>query len=128
MSKALILIVDDNPINLELAADLLMLESFRVMVVDNGTACLDVAQKEAPDLILMDIRMPDMSGLEAMQYLRKMEATAHIPIVALTASVMTGEKERLLAAGFDGFMQKPIDVASFVDDVRSFMGSRASIQ
>lgn len=128
MTEALILIVDDNPINLELAADLLMLESFRVMVVDNGAACIDIAQQQRPDLILMDMRMPEMSGLEAMQHLRQIECTASIPIVALTASVMAGEKERLLAAGFDGFMQKPISVASFVDEVRGFMSGTTSVK
>jgi len=128
MTEALILIVDDNPINLELAADLLMLESFRVMVVDNGAACIDIAQQQRPDLILMDMRMPEMSGLEAMQHLRQIECTTSIPIVALTASVMAGEKERLLAAGFDGFMQKPISVASFVDEVRGFMSGTTSVK
>lgn len=121
MTEAFILIVDDNPMNLELAADLLELESFHVAVVDSGAACIEFVQKQLPDLILMDMRMPQMSGLEAMQALRKIEATANMPIVVLTASVMAGEKERLLAAGFDGFMQKPISVASFVDEVRSFM-------
>jgi len=121
MTQPTVLIVDDNPINLELAGDLLELESFSVTLVDNGAESVIEAQQNLPDLILMDIRMPGMSGLEALRQLRQSEKTAQVPVVALTASAMAGEKERLLAEGFNGFMQKPISVTSFVDEVRTFL-------
>lgn len=121
MTNPKVLIVDDNPINLELAGDLLEMESFVVSMVDSGAQALVEAQQQQPDLILMDLRMPGMSGLEALQQLRACASTASIPVVVLTASAMAGERERLLAEGFDGFMQKPICVASFADEARSFL-------
>jgi len=122
-----VLIVDDNPINLELVGDLLKLESFEVSMADSGAQSIVAAQQNLPDLILMDMRMPGMSGLEAQQSIRQNPATAHIPIVVLTASVMAGDKERLLAAGFDGFMQKPISVATFADEVRAFLPEKGPV-
>lgn len=116
-----ILIVDDNPLNLELACDVLELEGFHVSLVDSGEKSIAHARKKIPDLILMDLRMPGMSGLDALHELRKHATTKDIPIVVLTASVMSGEEDRLLAEGFDGFMQKPISPASFGDEVRAFL-------
>jgi len=116
-----VLIVDDNLLNLELAADLLELESWDVRTAEHGAMAIVEARRNPPDLILMDMRMPGISGLEALLELRKWDATRDIPIVVLTASVMIGEKERLLQAGFDGFMQKPISVGSFADEVRSYL-------
>jgi len=121
MGSTHILIVDDNQLNLELAGDLLELEGFQVTLLDGGEVAVAEARKIQPCLILMDLRMPGMSGLEAQHALRRCEATKHIPVVVLTASVMIGEKERLLAEGFDGFMQKPIDVSTFSNEVRSFL-------
>lgn len=121
MKSPSVLIVDDNPLNLELACDVLELEGFHVCIVDDGEKSIVTAQQNLPDLILMDLRMPGMSGLEAMHELRKSENTRHIPIVVLTASVMAGEEARLLAEGFDGFMQKPISPATFADEVRAYM-------
>jgi len=121
MGQAKILIVDDNPLNLELAGDLLEMESFCVSTADDGAMALAEAFKNPPDLILMDMRMPGMSGLEALLELRQSDMTRDIPVVVLTASVMAGEQERLLQAGFDGFMQKPISIISFADEVRSYL-------
>jgi len=121
MVRAHILIVDDNLLNLELAGDLLEMDGFQVTLLDSGETAIAEARKSKPDLILMDLRMPGMSGLEAQQALRGCEATRDIPVVVLTASVMVGERERLLAEGFDGFMQKPIDVGSFSAEVRTFL-------
>jgi len=121
MQHAHILVVDDNPVNLELAGDLLELEGFHVTLLDRGKAAVAEASKIQPDLILMDLRMPGMSGVEAQQALRCCELTRDIPVVVLTASVMSGDRERLLAEGFDGYMQKPIDIATFAENVRSFL-------
>jgi len=116
-----VLIVDDNHMNLELAGDLLEMDGFQVTLLDNGEAALSETRSSQPDLVLMDLRMPGINGLEAQQALRQCESTRDIPVVVLTASVMVGEKERLLSEGFDGFMQKPIDVSTFSDEVRSFL-------
>ena len=121
MKQPAVLIVDDNPLNLELACDVLELEGFHVTLVNSGEKSIALAREKAPDLILMDLRMPGMSGLETMHELRKSEKTRHIPVVVLTASVMLGDKERLLAEGFDGFMQKPISPATFADEVRAYL-------
>jgi len=123
MAHPNILVVDDNLLNLELAVDLLELELYNVSTAETGEMAIVEAHKGMPDLILMDMRMPGMSGLEALLELRKSDLTRDIPIVVLTASVMAGEQERLLEAGFDGFMQKPISVTSFADEVRSFLKS-----
>jgi len=121
MSTPRILIVDDNPLNLELACDVLELEGFHVTLVDSGEKSIITAQELLPDMILMDLRMPGMSGLDAMKEIRKHESIKNIPIVVLTASVMAGEEERLLEQGFDGFMQKPISPATFAEEVSSFI-------
>jgi len=121
MKKPHILIVDDNLLNLELACDVLELEDFHVTLVDSGEKSIASAQDNPPDLILMDLRMPGMSGLDALHELRKSDRTRDIPIVVLTASVMAGDDERLLAEGFDGFMQKPITPSSFADEVRAYL-------
>jgi len=116
-----ILIVDDNPLNLELACDILELEGFHVTLVESGEASISKAAEILPDLILMDYRMPGMSGLDTLRELRKADITKDIPIVVLTASVMAGDEDRLLIEGFDGFMQKPISPSSFAEEVMSFL-------
>lgn len=121
MGHAHVLIVDDNPINLELAGDLLELDGFQVTLLDHGAAAVIEAGNIQPDLILMDLRMPGMSGLEAQQALQRCKTTCDIPVIVLTASVMAGDRERLLSEGFDGFMQKPIDVGTFAGEVRAFL-------
>jgi len=121
MGHAHVLIVDDNPINLELAGDLLELDGFQVTLLEHGAAAVAEASNSRPDLILMDLRMPGMSGLEAHQALRSCEATRDIPVIVLTASVMAGDRERLLSEGFNGFMQKPINVATFASEVGAFL-------
>lgn len=118
---ATVLVVDDNPLNVELAADVLELEGFRVLLAENGEEGVARARESKPDLVLMDMRMPGMNGMEAMLALREHEETREIPVVALTASAMKGDRERLLREGFDGYLEKPIDLTIFADVVRSFI-------
>lgn len=118
---ARILIVDDNELNLELAGDVLALEGFEVDMATSGEDGVKKARAMQPDLVLMDMRMPGMSGLEAMRVLKADAATNHIPVVVLTASAMKGDAKRLLAEGFDAYLQKPIDLASFADEVCSLL-------
>jgi len=112
-----ILIVDDNPLNLELAADVLELADFYVITARSGRESIEKAEKTNPDLILMDLRMPEMSGLEAMQELQRNKITSNIPVAVLTASVMKGDEERLLESGFFAYLEKPIDPSRFANQV-----------
>ena len=120
MAGALILIVEDNDKNLKLARDLLQHDGFRTLEAETAAAAIALAEQHVPDLILMDIQLPDMDGVTALGRLREMGTTTSIPVVALTAFAMAGDRERLLAAGFDGYLAKPIDIHDFVDRVRQF--------
>jgi two-component system cell cycle response regulator DivK len=115
-----VLIVEDNDKNLKLARDLLQFAGLRTLEATSAEDGIALAQRERPDLVLMDIQLPGMDGIAALRGLRDDERTASIPVVALTASVMKSDRERFDAAGFDGFMQKPIDVKTFAADVRGF--------
>jgi two-component system, cell cycle response regulator DivK len=120
MAGALILIVEDNDKNLKLARDLLQHEGFRTLEAETAAAAIALAEQHVPDLILMDIQLPDMDGVTALGRLRRMAATSSIPVVALTAFAMAADRERLLAAGFDGYLAKPIDIHDFPDRVRQY--------
>jgi two-component system cell cycle response regulator DivK len=120
MAGALILIVEDNDKNLKLARDLLQHDGFRTLEAETAAAAIALAEQRAPDLILMDIQLPDMDGVTALGRLREMGTTTSIPVVALTAFAMAGDRERLLAAGFDGYLAKPIDIHNFSDSVRQY--------
>ena len=116
----LVLIVDDNEKNLRLARDVLRLAGFRTAEALSGTDALSLAVERLPDVILLDIRLPDMDGTEVVTRLKEEPRTAHIPVVALTSLVMKGDREWFLAAGFDGYVEKPISVREFPAQVRSF--------
>jgi len=118
---ARILIVDDNELNLELARDILEMEGFAVRTASSGEDGLREARSWHPDLILMDLRMPGMSGLAAMEAIKADPETAAIPVAALTASAMKGDRERLLEKGFDAYLEKPIDPGTFADQVRTLL-------
>ena len=120
MSGEIVLIVDDNEKNVKLARDLLQFAGFQTVESFTAEAGLSLAAEHQPDVILMDIRLPDMSGNEALRRLRDAETTASIPVVALTSLAMKGDRERLLAEGFDGYLEKPIDVRQFPEQVRSY--------
>jgi len=118
MADELILIVDDNDQNRRLARDVLQYAGFRTLEAAGGVEGLSLAAEHRPDLVLMDIRMPDMKGTEAVRKLREDERTAAIRVVALTSSTMKGDRERFLGDGFDGYLEKPIRVREFPDQVR----------
>ena len=120
MAGALILIVEDNDKNLKLVRDLLQYHGFRTLEADTAAAGIALAGQHIPDLILMDIQLPDMDGVTALGRLRGSAATTSIPVVALTAFAMAADRERLLAAGFDGYLAKPIDIHHFSDRVRQY--------
>jgi two-component system cell cycle response regulator DivK len=116
----LVLIVDDNEKNMKLARDVLRYAGFRTLEATSGGESISLAVGHLPDVILMDIRLPDMDGTAAARRIKDDERTARIPVVALTSLAMKGDRELLLAAGFDGYLEKPISVREFPDQVRSF--------
>jgi len=109
-----ILIVEDNPANMTLAVFLLESAGHSVIKSTDAEAGLTLARKEQPDLILMDIQLPGMDGLQATLLLKKDEATRNIPVIALTALVMKGDEERILAVGCDGYIAKPMRYREFL--------------
>jgi CheY-like chemotaxis protein len=121
MANELILIVDDNEQNLRLTRKVLRFAGFRTLEAASGVEGLSLAAEHRPDLILMDIRMPDMNGTEVLQRLRDDERTAAIPVVALTSSTMKGDRERFLADGFDGYLEKPIRAREFPNQIREHL-------
>lgn len=108
-----ILIVEDNPMNMELATDLLEAVGYTVRQAFSAEEGIRLARAESPDLILMDIRLPGMDGHAAVHQLKRDPSTARIPTVALTAQAMKGDEEAAVAAGFDGYIAKPIDTRTF---------------
>ena len=117
----LILIVDDNANNRKLARDVLEFAGFGTLEAAGRVEGVALAQEHLPDLVLMDIRMPDLTGNEALKLLRDDSRTAELPIVAVTSSTMRGDEERFLTQGFDGYLPKPISVREFPDQVRSYL-------
>jgi len=124
--KELILIVEDNDKNMKLTRDLLRFHGFETIEASSAEDGIALARERKPQLVLMDIQLPGMDGVSALHELRKDAATAAIPVVALTASVMKEDRERFDRAGFDGFITKPISVKEFPDQVRGYMRSRTS--
>jgi two-component system, cell cycle response regulator DivK len=122
----LILIVEDNDKNLKLARDVLQYRGFRTLEAMTAADGIALAVEHRPDLVLMDIQLPDTDGISALRQLRTEAATRAIPVVAFTASVMQADRQRLAAAGFDGFLAKPIDVKVFADQVERYCSSTAS--
>jgi two-component system cell cycle response regulator DivK len=115
----LILIVEDNEKNLKLARDVLQFSGFQTLEAESGEAAVDIARQHRPDLILMDIELPGIDGITALQQLRAGAETAGIPIVALTASAMSADRARFVGAGFDGYISKPINIKEFPGQVRA---------
>jgi len=122
MADELVLIVDDNEMNLRLARDVLRAAGFRTLEAASGGEAIAVATEQLPDVILMDIRLPDIDGTEAARRLKDEPRTARIPIVALTSLAMKGDREWFLASGFDGYLEKPISVRDLPDQIRGFCG------
>jgi len=114
----LILLVEDNEKNMKLARDLLQYHGFTTVEATNAEDGIVLAKERSPKLVLMDIQLPGMDGVAALEHLRGYPNTSRIPIVAMTASVMKEDRERFDKAGFDGFITKPIDVRAFPQQVR----------
>ena len=126
MANELILIVEDNPQNQKLARDVLQLKGYRVLVAETAEAGIPLAHKEKPDLVLMDIHLPGMNGIEALARLRGDAVTKAIPVFAFTASVMPQDRREITSAGFDGFVSKPINVKEFLETIAATMAGKKS--
>jgi CheY-like chemotaxis protein len=116
-----ILVVEDNERNLKLLRDVLEYTGYDVRAARTAEDGITLAVSEPPDLVLMDLQLPGIDGMEALRRLRESPRTAGIPVVAVTAQAMKQDRERALAAGFDGYVEKPISVRAFLDQVRRFL-------
>jgi len=115
---SLILIVEDNDKNLKLVRDVLQVKGYSTLEAGTAEDGIRLARERRPDLILMDIHLPGMSGLEALKLLRADAATAAMPVIAVTASVMQQDRKQITEAGFDAYVGKPINIKEFLDAVR----------
>ncbi len=118
MAGEQILVVEDNEKNMKLFRDVLLATGYRALEATTGGQGVELAAGHAPDLVLMDIQLPDIDGVEALRRLRADERTASIPVLAVTAQAMQGDHERFLAAGFDGYISKPVNVVELLETVR----------
>lgn len=122
MSKT-VMIVEDNELNMKLFHDLLEANGYRTIQTRNGTEALSLAREHRPDLILMDIQLPEVSGLDVTRWIKEDETIRHIPVIAVTAFAMKGDEERIRAGGCEAYLSKPISVTKFIETVRHFLGT-----
>ena len=117
-----VLIVEDNELNMKLFHDLLDAHGYKTLQTRNGMEALSLAREHRPDLILMDIQLPEVSGLEVTKWLKEDDQLRKIPVVAVTAFAMKGDEERIREGGCEAYISKPISVSMFLDTVRQFIG------
>ncbi len=122
MGQSVILYIEDNPENRLLVRRVLESEGYTVVEATDGPAGLEAARQSPPDLILLDINLPEIDGYQMVGRLRSVPGLSTVPIIALTANVMRGDRERTLAAGCDGYIQKPIDVDTLPAQIASYLG------
>ena len=125
MAGELILVVEDNEKNRKLLRDVLQAQGYRTAETDTAEEGIRLAASARPALILMDIQLPRMNGIEALHHLRADPLTRDIPVIAITASAMMHDRQRIMAAGFDNYQTKPISVREFLDGVRATLDGRA---
>src|ERR1700684_3803452 len=118
-----VLIVEDNELNMKLFHDLLEAHGYSTVGTRNGIEALDLARKHRPDLILMDIQLPEVSGLEVTKWLKDDQELKRIPVVAVTGFDMKGDEERIREGGCEAYLSKPISVGKFIETIRHFLGN-----
>ena len=121
MSKT-VMIVEDNELNMKLFHDLLEANGYRTIQTRNGMEALALAREHHPDLILMDIQLPEVSGLDVTRWIKEDETIRHIPVIAVTAFAMKGDEERIRGGGCEAYLSKPISVMKCIETVRHFLG------
>ncbi|MGO9739996.1 MAG: response regulator [Roseiarcus sp.] len=119
-----VLIVEDNELNMKLFNDLVETRGCRILKTRSGVEAVELARAHLPDLILMDIQLPEVSGLEVTQWLKDDELTRAIPVVAVTAFAMKGDEEKMRQGGCEAYLSKPISVAKFFETIDHFLGAR----
>ena len=119
-----VMIVEDNELNMKLFNDLLEAQSYQTIQTSNGLEALDLARLHRPDLILMDIQLPEISGLEVTKWLKEDDELSRIPVIAVTAFAMKGDEERIRQGGCEAYISKPISVMRFLETVKSYLGDR----
>ena len=117
-----VLIVEDNELNMKLFHDLLEAQGYDTLETREGLAALSLARLHRPDLILMDIQLPEISGLEVTKWLKDDEELRDIPVIAVTAFAMKGDEERIRQGGCEAYISKPISIAAFLETVRRYLG------
>jgi two-component system cell cycle response regulator DivK len=122
MAGELVLVVEDNEKNMKLLRDVLTAKGYRVLEATSGEEAVTHAAAAAPGLVLMDVQLPGIDGVEALRRVRADARTARIPVLALTAQAMEGDRDRFLAAGFDGYLSKPVDIGELLATVAAHLG------
>ncbi len=122
--KKTVLIVEDNELNMKLFNDLLEAHGYATVQTKSGVEAVGLARKHMPNLILMDIQLPEVSGLQVTQWLKDDPALAHIPIGAITAFAMKGDEEKIRQGGCEAYLSKPISVVKFLETVRNYIGDK----
>ena len=122
--KKTVLIVEDNELNMKLFNDLLEAHGYETVQTRNGVEAVELARKHKPNLILMDIQLPEVSGLQVTQWIKDDEELRHIPVIAITAFAMKGDEEKIRQGGCEAYLSKPISVVKFLDTVRNYLGDR----
>lgn len=117
-----ILIVEDNELNMKLFRDLLEAQGYGILQTRDGMQALDLARKEKPDLIIMDIQLPQVSGLEVTKWIKADDDLRHIPVIAVTAFAMKGDEEKIREGGCEAYVAKPISVKDFLSTIERFLG------
>jgi two-component system cell cycle response regulator DivK len=117
-----VLVVEDNELNMKLFHDLLEASGYDIVQTRNGLEAIDLAREHRPDLILMDIQLPEVSGLEVTKWIKEDDELRTIPVIAVTAFAMKGDEERIRQGGCEAYLSKPISVNSFLDTVKSYLG------
>jgi two-component system, cell cycle response regulator DivK len=115
-----VLLVEDNEMNMKLVRDVLQATGYETLEATSGEEAVEVARAHTPALVLMDVRLPGIDGVEALARLRRDEQTASIPVLAVTAQAMIGDREQFLDAGFDGYLSKPVDVLELIQTVKEY--------
>jgi two-component system, cell cycle response regulator DivK len=122
VAAELVLVVEDNEKNMKLFRDVLQATGYSTLEASTGEEAVELAASHTPALVLMDVQLPGIDGVEALARLRSDERTASIPVLALTAQAMHGDRERLVEAGFDGYLSKPVDVVELLRTVSEYCG------
>lgn len=122
MTQKCILIVEDNELNMKLFNDLLEAHGYKTLQTRSGFEALELARRHRPDLILMDIQLPEVSGIEVTRWIKEDDALQHIPVIAITAFAMKGDEEKIRQGGCEAYLSKPISIVKFLKTVRTYLG------